>query len=62
MLANNEKDIFNKIYYLLFNEEYQYKYIKRMIKESNMNIIYILCANYILNNEFISKRIRYKIY
>jgi hypothetical protein len=63
ILANNEKDIFDKICYLLLNEEYQYKSTKRMIKKSNANMIYVSYANYIIsNNEFISKKIRYKTY
>jgi hypothetical protein len=63
ILANNEKDIFNKICYLLFNEEYQHKSTKRMAKESNINIIYISYVNYITsNNESIPKRIKCKIY
>jgi hypothetical protein len=61
MLANNEKDIFDKVCYLLLNEEYQHKNIKRMAKKSNINIAYVLYANHtISNNESISKRIRCK--
>jgi hypothetical protein len=62
MLANNEKDTFDKVCYLLLNKEYQYKCIKRMAKENNVNMVYISYANYTTsNNESISKRIRCKI-
>jgi hypothetical protein len=61
MLANNEKDIFDKVCYLLFNEEYQYKCTKRIVKGNNINMAYISYANHISNNESISKRIRCKI-
>jgi hypothetical protein len=63
MLANNEKDTFDKIYYLLFNKEYQHKCSKRMAKENNINVAYISYANHIIsNNKSIPKRIRCKTY
>jgi hypothetical protein len=61
ILVNTEKDTFNKVCYLLFNKEYQYKSIKRMTKENNINIAHISYANHTSNNESISKRIRCKI-
>jgi hypothetical protein len=61
MLANNEKDTFDKVCYLLLNEEYQHKSTKRMAKESNVNMAYVPYANHTTsNNESIPKRIRCK--
>jgi hypothetical protein len=62
-MLTNKKNIFDKICYLLFNKEYQYKSTKRMTKENNINMAYVSYANHTTSNsEFISKRIKCKTY